>query len=67
MYESLGYDHTPAGAVVGWIYDPNNPAHDGDSMVDFGMTKVLRRNAYGEMEEVTALDFNVDGVIYDKI
>ena len=67
VYESLGYDHTPAGAVVGWIYDPNNPAHDGDSVVDFGMTKVLRRNAYGEMEEVTALDFNVDGVIYDKI
>ena len=67
VYESLGYDHTPAGAVVGWIYDPNNPAHDGDSVVDFGMTKVLRRNAYGEMEEVTALDVNVDGVIYDKI
>lgn len=67
VYEALGFDHTPAGAVVGWIYDPDNPAAPGDNMVDFGMTKVLRCNAYGDMEEVVALDFNVDGIIYDKI
>lgn len=65
VYESLGMPRTPEGQLVGWVMNGN-----GDSFVDFG---VFRDNAFkGQLfvngdERSVLLDFNVDGVVYDKI
>ena len=64
VYEMLGYDHTPVGAVVGWVKGK------GDDYVDFGLNdktnKEVRRFVNGK-DNIILLDFNVDGVIWDKI
>jgi hypothetical protein len=66
VYDMLGLDRTSAGAVVGWVR--GNP--QGDDYIDFG---VLQQNADNVArflrgdEQSVWLDFNVDGVVYDKI
>lgn len=68
VYDMLGFDHSQAGSLVGWIYDENNP--DIDNYVDFGiydMSRTPNRNFVNGFEPVILLDFNVDGVIWDKI
>ena len=64
VYDMIGLPHTTAGAVVGWVKG------QGDGFVDFGLYKPdnesARRFINGE-ENIVLLDFNVDGVIYDKI
>jgi len=68
VYDMLGFDHSQAGSLVGWIYDETNP--DIDNYVDFGiydMTRTPNRNFVNGFEPVILLDFNVDGVIWDKI
>lgn len=68
VYESLGMPHTTAGALVGWAIAKGDEA--GDNFVDFGMydfdSPQARAFVNGE-EASILLDFNVDGVIYDKI
>ena len=65
VYEMLGFNHTSVGAVVGWI-----DGGSGDSFIDFGIfnhkDEATRRFVNG-LESNIILDFNVDGVIYDKI
>lgn len=65
VYDMLGISRTPAGALVGWVMDS-----DGDNYVDFGVfdgdTYQAMRFVNGD-ENSILLDFNVDGVIYDKI
>lgn len=68
VLEALGFDHTPEGAITGWLYDG-----DGDGFVDFNLDRVRpdalnsdERNAY-ENGWGISIEFNVDGVIYDKI
>lgn len=64
VYDMLGLPMTQAGQLVGWIMGA------GDDYVDFGLY-----NGYSEKvrdfingyERSILLDFNVDGVIYDKI
>lgn len=66
VYEMLGMPHTKEGSVVGWI----NNSPEGDGYIDFG---VFDGDSFTAMRFVTGeapgilLDFNVDGVIYDKI
>lgn len=64
VYDALGIERTKAGAVVGWVL-----SSDGDNYVDFGLydnnDKV--RDFVNGREGAILLDFNVDGVIYDKI
>lgn len=65
VYEMLGLDHTSQGAVVGWVI-----SKDGDNYVDFGFMDGERERArafVNHQERSVLLDFNVDGVIYDKI
>lgn len=66
VYDSLGFDRTPASTQVGWLYNG-----DGDGYVDFGVfkdgnTQQVYEFATG-MENTILLDFNVDGVMWDKI
>lgn len=64
VYDMLGIDRTPAGAIVGWVVGA------GDNYVDFGVfsndLEAGRRFVNGE-ERSILLDFNVDGPIWDKI
>lgn len=65
VYDMLGIPRSTAGCVVGWtMYD------DGDNYVDFGIfnhwTDEVRSFVNG-VEKSVLLDFNVDGVVYEKI
>lgn len=64
VYDALGFPHTQAGAVLGWIKGM------GDDYVDFGLydpdSEGSRRFINGDCDSVL-LDFNHDGVIFDKI
>jgi len=65
VYDMLGIDRTSAGAVVGWVI--GNGAHVGDNYVDFGIFTERNAAFVNGWERSVLLDFNVDGVIYDKI
>lgn len=65
VYDSLGFQKTKAGMVVGWVFDENN--EDGDNFIEFNVRKVYIPNEYGEEELAYAIDFNVDGNIYNKM
>lgn len=68
VYEMLGIKETKASQVVGWVYDPQNPA--GDNYVDFGLydsTDARMRDFVNGYEQAVLLDFNVDGVILDRV
>ena len=68
VYDMIGIPRTKAGQIVGWIYDEKNPV--GDNFIDFGIfdeTKQKSIDFVNGYERTILLDFNVDGVIYDKI
>lgn len=62
VYDMLGIDRSQAGSVVGWVIGKN-----GDNYVDFGMYEAVNSRFINGWERSILLDFNVDGVIYDKI
>lgn len=65
VYDMLGIPRSKAGAVVGWMIGT-----DGDNMIDFGIfngDNSKARDFVNGREGSILLDFNVDGVIYDKI
>lgn len=65
VYDMLGIERSQAGQVVGWTL-----SKDGDNFVDFGMydlTHDQRRHFVNGNEASILLDFNVDGVVFDKI
>lgn len=69
VYSMLGIPKTKAGQVVGWIYDENDP-NMGDGYVDFGIYDLYKegcRDFVNGYERSIWLDFNVDGVILDRI
>ena len=63
VYKMLGFPHTPAGAVTGWVKG------NGDDFVDFNIFEGTFEGEDEKGRTVTkwALDFNVDGVMYDNI
>lgn len=61
VYDSLGIQHSAAGAVVGWVVG------NGDNFIDFGLFTAASTEFINGHERSILLDFNVDGVIYDKI
>jgi hypothetical protein len=68
VYAGLGLSHTKAGAIVGWVFDRNN--ENGDNFVDFGFLSPETDMPYDfnlGKNGAILLDFNVDGIIYDKI
>lgn len=63
VYDALGMEHTQAGALVGWVRD----SEDGDNYVDYGLYLANSMGFINGSRHNIILDFNVDGVIYDKI
>lgn len=62
VYDQLGIPRSQAGQVVGWVLGP-----DGDNYVDFGIFEIENSQFVNGMERSILLDFNVDGVVFDKI
>lgn len=64
VYDMLGFDRTSAGAVVGWVIND-----EGDNYIDFGIYDERQgtQNFVNGFERTILLDFNVNGVVYDKI
>ena len=65
VYDMLDMPRSRAGAIVGWTLDPKR----GDCYIDFGIyepteEKISFVNGH---EKSILLDFNVDGIIYDRI
>lgn len=64
VFDEIGMPRTQAGCIVGWCLG------NGDDVVDFGLenqhSEAARRFING-YEAVALLDFNVDGIIWDKI
>lgn len=64
VYDALGFPHTPQGAVLGWIDG------EGDNCIDFGLYDQNKENVrrfVNGVDNVIMLEFNHDGVIWDKI
>jgi hypothetical protein len=65
VYDALGFERTQEGSVVGWIL-----SEEGDNYIDFNMydlSNQAKRNFINGYENSIWLDFNVDGIIFDKI
>lgn len=67
VYDALGFPKIPEGQVVGWLYDEKHPI--GDNYIDFGIyrNEEANRAFVNGYERTVLLDFNVDGVIYNKV
>lgn len=67
VYELLGFDHTPAGTQVGWLWKRGT----GDSYIDFGIFSDANAMKFHEFlvgqEGELLVDFNVDGPIWKQI
>lgn len=66
VYKALGLPESKAGQVVGWVL-----SKEGDNFVDFGVFDNVSndhvRDFVNGHEASILLDFNVDGVVLDKI
>lgn len=63
VYDMLGFERTQAGAAVGWVVGDG----EGDQYVDFGLFITHNARFINGDERSVILDFNVDGVMWDKI
>jgi Family of unknown function (DUF6353) len=64
-YEELGMLASNAGSVVGWVI-----SDEGDNFIDFGIwngNDHKARDFVNGREGAILLDFNVDGVVWDKV
>jgi hypothetical protein len=66
VYDMCGIPRSKAGAVVGWVLSKNG---ETDNFINFGVFdgNDKARDFVNGLENAILLDFNVDGVIYDKI
>lgn len=62
VYDRLGFERSKAGQVVGWVI-----SEQGDNYIDFGLFESASTRFVNGVERSIVLDFNVDGVIYNKI
>lgn len=68
VLEELGFEPTPASCVVGWLSEENGGKDGRVSLGVFDDPDQMRVHQYMVgVEGELYLDFNVDGVIYDKI
>ena len=62
VLSALGFEHSQAGSIVGWIANSG-----GDNYIDFGIFDALDSPKKFIDTKAIRLEFNVDGVIFDKI
>lgn len=60
VYEMLGLEPSPTGAICGWVLPEDGEPPEGDDYVDFGMIDDRENNRI-------LLNFNCQGMMYDKI
>jgi hypothetical protein len=60
-YDMFGLERSEAGQVLGWMLN-----NGGDNYIDFGLFEAHNKHFINGEERSIILDFNVDGVIYDK-
>lgn len=69
VYRDLGLPESSAGQVVGWVLSKN--PETTDNYIDFGVFRPDApdrvRDFVNGRERSVLLDFNVDGVIFDKL
>lgn len=67
VYDALGMEQTKEGAICGWVISKDGT---GDNFVDFGIydgENIKAREFVNGYETAILLDFNVNGIIFDKI
>lgn len=67
VYDSLGFEHTSAGAIVGWVVSRDGST---DNYISFGIFEGKDqkiRDFVNGYEGSVLLDFNVDGPIYNRL
>jgi uncharacterized OsmC-like protein len=68
VYKMLGFPDTTEGQIVGWLRRDHEDSKDG--YVEFGLDEIEKqgvRDFVNGFERSCWLDFNVDGVIHNKI
>lgn len=61
-YDALGLERSSAGQVVGWVI-----GGEGDNYIDFGLFSAYQARNFDAREPTILLDFNVDGVVVDRL
>lgn len=67
VYDELGFPKTPAGSQVGWLIESKGGV---DGFVSLGFEDPHREDSFLDFmlgDQGVWLDFNVDGVMWDKI
>lgn len=67
VYDMCGIPRSKAGAVVGWVLSLDGSTDDFINFGVFDGKREVVRDFVNGMEGAILLDFNVDGVIYDKL
>lgn len=63
VYDALGFEQTQQGCVTGWIL-----GEDSDNYIDFGLFGSEKNRKFTNGDDGTILlEFNHDGLIWDKI
>lgn len=65
VLEALGFDQIPMGSLIGWLDDEN-----GTGVIDFGLYDLNKDNVkrfINGKDNAILLEFNHDGIIWDKI
>lgn len=62
IYDWLGFERTSIGQLVGWVIGEGNHGY-----ISFGLDDHLNVRSKDAVGWSCLLDFNVDGIIYDKI
>ena len=63
VYEYLGFEKCKKGMTWGWLFDYNNP--DRQNVVNITFEEVYIPGDRGTLEKAYALDFNIDGNVYE--
>lgn len=66
VYDALGLEKSAAGQFVGWIMASDEDGYVGDGYIDFGIKDPEKTSRF-DVDGRFVLNFNVDGVIFDKI
>ena len=61
VYDHLGFEHSKAGALVGWVVG------NGDNYISFHLYEASNSRFINGDERAIVMDFNVDGIILDLI